>query len=97
MPKNKVQAPKEYFTPPTWPPVLCLLLQHGCRDVMLTHPIENLLSRAKACNKETCCGKLHALYNTISSEMNVMVINLIINQICFEREIEFKYGLFYML
>ena len=35
--KNTVQSPEEYFTPPTWPPFLCLLLQHGRRDVMLTH------------------------------------------------------------
>jgi len=27
-------SPKEYFTPPRWPPFLCLLLQHGRRDVM---------------------------------------------------------------
>ena len=96
MPKNKVQAPKEYFTPPTWLPVLCLLLKNDCHDVMLTHPFENLLLRAKACNKETCCRKLHALYNTVSSEMNVMVINLTINQICFEREIQIKYGLLFL-
>ena len=32
--KNRVQSPKEYFTPPIWPPFLCFLLQHGCRDVM---------------------------------------------------------------
>ena len=63
---------------------------------MLTHPFENLLLRAKACNKETCCRKLHALYNTVSSEMNVMVINLTINQICFEREIQIKYGLLFL-
>ena len=38
--KNRVQSPKEYFTPPTWPPFLCLLLQHGRRDVMWTHSIQ---------------------------------------------------------
>ena len=38
--KNSVQFPKEYFTPPTWPPFLCLLLQHGRRDVMWTHSIQ---------------------------------------------------------
>ena len=37
--KNRVQCPKEYFTPPTWPPFLCSLLQHGRHDVMGTHSI----------------------------------------------------------
>ena len=37
------KIPKEYFTPPTWPPFLCLLLQHGRRDVMWTHSISVLL------------------------------------------------------
>ena len=37
--KNRVQSPKEYFTPPRWPPFLCCLLQHGRRDVMWTHSI----------------------------------------------------------
>ena len=37
--KNRVQSPKEYFSPPRWPPFLCLLLQHGRRDVIWTHSI----------------------------------------------------------
>ena len=37
--KNRVQSQKEYFTPPTWPPFLCLLVQDGRRDVMWTHSI----------------------------------------------------------
>ena len=42
--KNRVQFPKEYFTPPTWPPFLCLLLQHGPRDVMWTHSIVQVVN-----------------------------------------------------
>ena len=37
--KNRVQSPKEHFTPPTWPPFLCLPLQHGHCDIMWTHAI----------------------------------------------------------
>ena len=51
--------------------------------------IENLLLRAKIV--ETAC-----IIN-VSSEMNVMVIDSTINQTCFERESEFKHGLFYVL
>ena len=39
MHKNRVQSPKEYFTPPRWPPFLCLRLQHGRRDVIRTRSI----------------------------------------------------------
>jgi len=45
--KNRVQSPKEYLTPPTWPPFLCLLLQHSRRDVMWTHSIETVAKRRK--------------------------------------------------
>ena len=31
--ENRVQSPKEYFTPPTLPPFLCLLLEHDRRDI----------------------------------------------------------------
>ena len=37
--KIELNLKKEYFTPPRWPPFLCLLLQHGRRDVMSTHSI----------------------------------------------------------
>ena len=39
--KNRVQSPKECFTPPTWPPFLCLLLQYGRRDVIWTDSIKS--------------------------------------------------------
>ena len=58
MHKNRIQSPKEYFTPPTWPPFLCLLLQHGRRDVMCTHSIVNYMKFNAECPRGcfvNCC------------------------------------------